>query len=118
MHKRGHTQETQSRANEIKENVMALQRFGFIVTGAGYDPLRHVIRLDSPQFSTMVVGVPTAEQAVAVAKRMRVEGIQLIDLCGGFGPLGAARVIEALESAIPVGVVGYGPEAIDLLHKL
>jgi hypothetical protein len=32
--------------------------------------------------------------------------------------VGAARVIEAVESAMSVGVVGCGPEAIELLHKL
>jgi hypothetical protein len=32
--------------------------------------------------------------------------------------LGATRVIEAVGSAILVGVTGYGSEAIDLLHQL
>ena len=97
---------------------MALQRFGFIVKGAGYDPAEHVVRLDSPLISTTMVGVATAEQALPVAKRMVADGIQLIELCGGFGPLWTARVIEAIGGAVPIGSVSYGPESIDQMYAL
>ncbi|MEO8602954.1 MAG: DUF6506 family protein [bacterium] len=97
---------------------MALQRFGFIVKGAGYDPAEHVVRLDSPQISTTMIGVSKPEQALPVAKQMVADGIQLIELCGGFGPLWTARVIEAIGASIPVGSVGYGPESIDQMYAL
>lgn len=71
---------------------MALHRFGFIVTGTGYDPAQHVTRLASPQMTTTVVG--------------------------GFGPIWTARVIEAIGAAVLVGVVGYGPESSDTMHAL
>ncbi len=35
----------------------------------------------------------------------------MIELCGGFGPLWIAKVSEAINHAIPVGSVFYGPEA-------
>jgi 2-keto-3-deoxy-6-phosphogluconate aldolase len=97
---------------------MALQRFGFIVKGSGYDPGRHTVSLQSPEITTTVVGVSTPEQALPVAKQMVASGIQLIELCGGFGPIWTARVIDAIDRAIPVGSVGYGPESIDQLHQL
>ena len=46
------------------------------------------------------------------------DGIQLIELCGGFGPVWTGKIIEAIGNKIPVGSVGYGPESIDLMHKL
>ena len=97
---------------------MALRRFGFIVTGAGYDPAQHRARLESPQMTTTVVGVAKPEQALPVAVQMVADGVQLIELCGGFGPIWTARVIEAIGGAVPVGAVAYGPEAIDPMHAL
>ena len=44
--------------------------------------------------------------------------MQLIELCGGFGPIWTARVIEAIGGAVPVGSVGYGPESIAQMHEL
>lgn len=97
---------------------MALQRFGFIVMGPGYDPAQHSATLASPLITTTVVGVPSQEHALAVARQMVRDGIQLIELCGGFGPIWTARVLEAIEHKIPVGSVSYGPEAIDQMHAL
>jgi hypothetical protein len=97
---------------------MALHRFGFIVKGAGYDPKLHTASLASPQITTTIVGVSTPEQALPVARQMLADGIQLIELCGGFGPIWTARVIGAIDAAIPVGSVSYGPESIDQMHDL
>lgn len=97
---------------------MALTRFGFIVTGNGYDPAEHRVTMSSPQITTIMVGVAKPEQAVPVARAMVADGVQLIELCGGFGPIWTARVIEAIGGAIPVGAVGYGPESIDQMHAL
>jgi hypothetical protein len=44
--------------------------------------------------------------------------VQLIELCGGFGPRWTARVIEAIAGKVPVGAVAYGPESIDQMHAL
>lgn len=97
---------------------MALERFGFIVTGNGYDPAVHRAQLDSPAIKTLIVGVAKPEQALAVAREMVASGVQLIELCGGFGPVWTARVLEAIDHAVPVGSVGYGPESIDQMHAL
>ena len=85
---------------------------------SGYDPERHTTSLQSAEITTTVVGVSTPEQALAVAKEMVASGVQLIELCGGFGPIWTARVIEAIGGAVPVGAVAYGPESIDQMHAL
>ena len=46
------------------------------------------------------------------------DGVELIELCGGFGPVWTARVLEAVDGAVPVGAVGYGPESIDGMARL
>jgi Family of unknown function (DUF6506) len=92
---------------------MALTKFGFIVTGD-----RFVQYQGTEKFSMKVVGVAEASEGIAAAKAMVSEGIQLIELCGGFSPVWAGKVIEAIEYAVPVGVVAYGPESIDKMFHL
>lgn len=92
---------------------MALERFGFIVTGDDFEQMQ-----GTSKFQMKVVGVKRPEQGIAVAQQMVAEGIQLIELCGGFSPVWAGKIIEAINYAVPVGVVAYGPESIDSMHKL
>ena len=92
---------------------MALTRFGFIVTGDNFTQHQGTDR-----FKMTVVGVSKPEQGVEVAKQMVKDGIQLIELCGGFSPVWAGKIIEAIDYAVPVGVVAYGPESIDAMYKL
>lgn len=97
---------------------MALSRFGFIVSGPGLDPAQHTAHLRSTSFSATTVGVSTVEQACAVAVHLVADGVQLIELCGGFGPEGTACVLQATDHAVPIGSVGYGPESTAALHAL
>ncbi len=97
---------------------MALNKFGFIVTGGQLDPRIHRHVMKSPVFEMISVGVSTASQGVEVAQELVKEGVQLIELCGGFGPRWTARVIDAIDGKVPVGSVGYGPESIDSMHAL
>lgn len=97
---------------------MALRKFGFIVTGPQLDPTRHRQVMQSPAFEMVSVGVSSPTQALSVAQAMVAEGVQLIELCGGFGPKWTTQVQEAIGHRIPVGAVGYGPESIDAMHAL
>jgi hypothetical protein len=92
---------------------MGLSRFGFIVTGDDFTQEQ-----GTELFSMKVVGVKEVSQGIDVAKQMVAEGVQLIELCGGFSPVWAGKIIEAIDYAVPVGVVAYGPESIDSMHEL
>lgn len=97
---------------------MALSRFGFLVTGPGLQPFMHHSVLRSAQFEVHTVGVSNPADGAAAAQLLLKEGVQLIELCGGFGPMGTARVLAAVNGAVPVGSVAYGPESIDAMHRL
>ncbi|MBL8021054.1 MAG: hypothetical protein JNM27_15390 [Leptospirales bacterium] len=92
---------------------MALTKFGFIVTGDNF-----VQTQGTEKFFMKVVGVARPEQGIEAAKQMVQEGIQLIELCGGFSPVWAGKIIEAIDYKVPVGVVAYGPESIDSMYRL
>ncbi|MEU7899401.1 DUF6506 family protein [Nonomuraea sp. NPDC049152] len=97
---------------------MALAHWGFVYTAPGVSPEGHWATVDTDGCRTRLVAVQSAEQAPAVARRLADEGAQLIELCGAFGPVWTARVIEALDGRVPVGAVGYGPETVDQLHAI
>ena len=92
---------------------MALTKFGFIVTGDDFVQYQGTAR-----FSMKVVGVNHPRDGIAAAKGMVSEGVQLIELCGGFSPVWAGKIIEGIDYAVPVGVVAYGPESIDAMYRL
>jgi hypothetical protein len=97
---------------------MALDAFGFIFTGRGLDPAadRAVIARDG--FRAIIVGVAEPSQAPVIAVELVRDGVQLIELCGGFGPVWTAKVIAAIDGRVPVGSVGYGPESVDGMAAL
>lgn len=81
------------------------------------DPTAETV-VETAACRSVFVGVDRPDQAPDAARRLVADGVQLIELCGGFGPVWAARVIEAIAGAVPVGAVGYGPEAVDQVHAM
>ncbi len=92
---------------------MALERFGFIVVGDSFEQEQ-----GTENFKMKVVGVKSPKEAPDAALRMVEEGIQIIELCGAFGPLWTSKVIEITENKVPVGTVTYGPESMPGLFKV
>ena len=93
---------------------MALTKYGFIVTGDNF-----VQAQGTEKFFMKVVGVSSPSEGADVAKAMVAEGIQLIELCGGFNPEWAQTISKAIEFKIPVGVVAtYEPKSADLLSAI
>lgn len=97
---------------------MALDTFGFMFTGRGLDPAVDRSVIEKVGFRAIIVGMDTPDACVSVAKEMLDDGVQLIELCGGYGPEWTAQVLQAVNNSIPVGSVGYGPESIDGMAKL
>lgn len=90
---------------------MALAKFGFIVSGAQLDPTRHRLSMTSPAFEMIAVGVGELGQAPAVALQMVDDSVQLIELCGGFGPCWTARVSmpSSIVSRLAPSATGQNP---------
>lgn len=92
---------------------MALRYWAYIFLSPGFDKDKHVSEMKSDvcRFKTIGIDMSRKEQVVDVAKMLVAEGVQCIELCGGFGPVWIAKVSEAIKGAVPVGGVFYGPEA-------
>ena len=91
--------------------------WAYIYGQPGADPVadRFVIERDGQR--TSLVPVPDEAAAVFVALDLVEEGAELIELCGGFGPSEAARVVEVIGGRVPVGHVNFGLECAAAYKK-
>jgi hypothetical protein len=100
---------------------MKFNHFVYIYLGPDLQPEIHQseVKTDKLIFKAIGISFSEKEKAIAVAKDAVLNGAQMIELCGGFGPLWIAKIIEAIDGKVPVGGVMYGPEArkpmLDLL---
>lgn len=79
--------------------------FIFVAPEAG--PKKHRAVVATPTVELHVVGVKNYNEACEVAKELVEDGIVAIELCGGFGHVGVAKVVEAIKGKVPVGVVRF-----------
>jgi len=86
---------------------MALKA-AFLFVAPQVDPAVHRQTVITPQVELTVVAVNNYAQAAEVCRQLvDEEGIAAIELCGGFGHLGAARIAEAVGDRAAVGVVRF-----------
>lgn len=100
---------------------MKFNNFAYIFLGPSLDPRQHRSEIKTKEFSFTAIGIDFShkEQVIDIAKQLIGEGVQMLELCGGFGPIWIAKISEGINHSIPVGSVAYGPEArkplLDLL---
>ena len=86
---------------------MGKLKAAFIFVAPEADPKKHRAVVETPAVELHVVGVKNYEEACKIAKELVNEGIAAIELCGGFGHKGVAKVVEAVGGKVPVGVVRF-----------
>jgi hypothetical protein len=79
----------------------------FIFVAPEADPKKHHAIVETPMVALTVVGVPTYDAAVEIAKKLVDEGNVALELCGGFGIEGTAAVKAAVKGKAAVGVVRF-----------
>jgi predicted polyphosphate/ATP-dependent NAD kinase len=83
----------------------------------------YLLEPDEPErtdvLGTLVsVGVRNITDAAAAARRLAADGVELIELCGGFGGEGLGAIVNAVDGKLPVGAVFYGVDASRGLQRL
>ncbi|WP_027399063.1 DUF6506 family protein [Anaerovorax odorimutans] len=76
------------------------------VNGSIEEPQRTVMQVGE-NGEMITVGVANYDMACVEAKKLVDEGALVIELCGGFGTIGHAKVTEAVEGKLQVGVVRF-----------
>ncbi|HET90975.1 MAG TPA: hypothetical protein ENN99_09605 [Chloroflexi bacterium] len=85
---------------------MALKA-AFVFVAPDVDPAVHRQTVVTPEVELMAVAVNDYAEAVTVCQGLVEEGFVAIELCGGFGHVGAAQVAEAVGDKAAVGVVRF-----------
>ena len=85
---------------------MALKA-AFIFLAPEVDPQKDRQTVVTPQVELTAVAAGNYKEAEAVAVKLVGEGIEAIELCGGFGNKGTARIAEAVAGKAAVGVVRF-----------
>jgi len=79
----------------------------FIFLAPDVDPQQDRQTVVTPQVELTAVAVSNYKEAEAVAVDLVNDGIEAIELCGGFGNRGTARIADALSGRAAVGVVRF-----------
>lgn len=95
-----------------------MEKWAFIYTSGDGDTPPITASTGSQACELITVGVPAAAVEGAVIDELIEDGVELIELCGAFGPAEAARVIEQVGGRVPVGYVTYPCTEAGGLHSL
>ena len=79
----------------------------FIFLAPGADPNQHKSEVKTPGVELKIVGVQNYQAAEEVIHKLVAEGVNAIELCGGFGHEGVARAARAAGGDAAVGVVRF-----------
>ena len=92
---------------------MKFNNYAFIYLCPGFSPENNTSVSKNDQATFTAVGLDFADKAkvIDVAKQLIADGVQMIELCGGFGPTWIVKIQEAIDYTIPIGGAFYGPEA-------
>jgi hypothetical protein len=85
---------------------MALKA-AFIFLAPEVDPEKDMAVVATPQVEVTTVAVNNYQEAEEIAAQLTEAGVQAIELCGGFGNEGVARVARAVNGGAVVGVVRF-----------
>jgi hypothetical protein len=78
----------------------------------GADPTEKIVQTDHHGHRMTIVAVPTPESVTAVAVDAVNHGADVVELCGGFGPVWHSKVRHAVNGRAKVGAIGYGFESL------
>lgn len=81
--------------------------WAFIFEAPETDPRIDRLVIERGGVRSTVVAIPEQSAAVQVAVDLVRDGVQFIELCGGFEPIWAGKIVEATGGSVPVGCVGY-----------
>lgn len=79
----------------------------FIFLAPEVDPKKDRQTVVTPQVELTAVAASNYAEAEAVAVELVKEGIEAIELCGGFGNRGTGRIADAVAGKAAVGVVRF-----------
>lgn len=84
-----------------------MERWGFIYTSGDGDGPPVWGEAGTQACTLVTVGVPSTEVGAEVVEALIAEGVELIEMCGAFGPDAASSIVELVDGRVPIGFVTY-----------
>jgi hypothetical protein len=92
----------------LKERLYKMTlKAAFIFLAPAVDPEKDRQTVVTPKVELTAVAASNYEEAERVALELVEQGIAAIELCGGFGNKGTARIAKAVAGKAAVGVVRF-----------
>lgn len=79
----------------------------FIFLAPGANPAQHRSVVRTPEVELTTIGASNYEEAEGAVRSLLEQGVGAIELCGGFGAAGTARMAAAAGSRAAVGAVRF-----------
>ena len=81
------------------------------------DPVKDRVVIDRAGCRCTLVPVTDVATAAKVAAELVNSGVKSIEVCGFFGPLGAAEIFKATQGKVAIGSVMFGSESVLNVYK-
>lgn len=79
----------------------------FIFVAPAADSKKHMSWVKTDKVHVKMVAVHDYHQGCMIIDDLCLEGIKAIELCAGFGHLGVASIVKAVDGRMHVGVVRF-----------
>jgi len=87
---------------------MEKRKVTFMYVTKNGDPEKHSMIVPSPEHIEMnIIAVKDIKQTEEIAKKLVRGGTNIIELCGGFGHRGVAKIVKAVLGKEKIGVVRF-----------
>ena len=87
--------------------MLMVLKAAFMFVAPEADPAIHRSVIKTPEVELITIGVGNYAMAERIARDLINEGVNAIELCGGFGIEGTSRVKKAVGEKAVVGVVRF-----------
>ena len=91
--------------------------WGYIFHAPDTDPAKDRLVIHRAGCRSTLVGVPDQASAIKVAVELANSGAKSIEVCGYFGPLGAAEIFKAVQGKVAIGCVMFGGESVQNAYR-
>ena len=101
-----------------------LKKWAFFYLSPDFSPEQNTVINRNENNTCVLITVGFAPSAkldgsiIKIAKQLVDDGVQTIELCGGFGPVWVSKIADAVGLQVPVGTVMYGPEYRSVLAEI
>lgn len=92
-------------------------RFAYIIMDDGFNPNNDYEFIGKDKHAC-IVGVENLEQATDIAIELANDGVDVIELCGAFGPEGAKTIIDATEGKVAIGYVTHLQDQDEMYNEM